>query len=199
MFAAATVFADPAFANPTPGMEVDDETGVCTAGFAAQGPGGEYYLLTAGHCDGGDDSEWTDAGEYPLGQITASEYDGEYHDAAIILLEPEAGAPVGAVDGRYPVRDVLGPGQIQVGMPMCKIGTTTGETCGVVTGVDGNVVEASIFSLEGDSGSPGFVKNPDGTVSAIGLLTGSPVGDDYTTYFSMVSPLLAQWGLRILP
>jgi hypothetical protein len=61
------------------------------------------------------------------------------------------------------------------------------------------VVEASVFSLEGDSGSPGFVKNPDGTVSAVGILTSSPEGDDNTTYFVLVHPLLSQWGLRILP
>ena len=60
-------------------------------------------------------------------------------------------------------------------------------------------MEASVFSLEGDSGSPGFVKNPDGTVSAVGILTSSPENDDYTTYFILVHPLLAQWGLRILP
>ena len=39
----------------------------------------------------------------------------------------------------------------------------------------------------------------DGTVSAVGLLAGSPEGDDYTTYFTMVGPVLAQWGLRVLP
>ena len=69
----------------------------------------------------------------------------------------------------------------------------------MIKSVDGNVVEASVFSLEGDSGSPGFVKNPDGTVSAVGLLSSSPEGDDYTTYFIAVQPVLAQWGLQILP
>jgi hypothetical protein len=50
----------------------------------------------------------------------------------------------------------------------------------------------------GDGGSPGFVKNPDGTVSAVGLLMSSPDGDDYTTYFVPVDPLLDKWGLRVL-
>jgi len=27
----------------------------------------------------------------------------------------------------------------------------------------------------------------------------SPEGDDYTTYFALVLPLLDKWGLRILP
>jgi hypothetical protein len=36
-------------------------------------------------------------------------------------------------------------------------------------------------------------------VSAVGILMSSPDGDDYTTYFTLVQPLLAEWGLRILP
>lgn len=198
----AVAFASPAAAapQPTPGMEVDDESGRCTAGFAAQGNDGNYYLLTSGHCDGHDGSDWTyGSDDTLLGTISASEVDGDKRDAAIIRLDPAAGAPNGDVGGRYPVRDVLGAGQLGVGMPFCKVGAVTGETCGEVKGVEGDVVEASVYSLEGDSGSPGFVKNSDGTVSAVGILMSSPDGDDYTTYFTLVQPLLGQWGLRIVP
>ena len=183
---------------PAPGIEVDDDSGSCTAGFAAQGDDGSYYLLTSGHCDAGDGAEWTYGNDDSLGQITASEDDGDQKDAAIIRLDPGTPAPVGDVGG-YPVRDVLSAGQLAKGMPFCKIGAVTGETCGTINNIDGDVVEASVFSLEGDSGSPGFVKNPDGTVSAVGILTSSHENDDYTTYFILVHPLLAQWGLRILP
>ena len=183
---------------PAPGIEVDDDSGSCTAGFAAQGDDGNYYLLTSGHCDAGDGAEWTYGDDDPLGQISASEDDGDQMDAAIIQLDPGTPAPIGGVGG-YQVRDVLGAGQLAKGMPFCKIGAVTGETCGAITDINGNVVEASVFSLEGDSGSPGFVKNPDGTVSAVGILTSSPENDDYTTYFIMVQPVLAKWGLRLLP
>ena len=199
---AAVGLASPALAAPppTPGMEVDDESGRCTAGFAAQGSNGDYYLLTSGHCDGHDGSDWTyGSDETLLGTISASEVDGDKRDAAIIRLDPGAGAPNGDVGGRYQVRDVLGAGQLGVGMPFCKVGAVTGETCGEIKGIEGDVVEASVYSLEGDSGSPGFVKNPDGTVSAVGILMSSPDGDDYTTYFTLVQPLLGQWGLHILP
>jgi hypothetical protein len=195
---AAVGLAGTAAATPAPGTEVDTEDESCTAGFAAQGPDGGYYLLTSGHCDAGDGSEWTDAQGNPLGRITASIDDGDQMDASIIRLDPGTPAPSGGAGG-YPIRDVLAPGQLATGMPFCKIGAVTGETCGVIKSVDGNVVEASVFSLEGDSGSPGFVKNPDGTVSAVGLLSSSPEGDDYTTYFIAVQPVLAQWGLQILP
>ena len=192
---AGTALAAP---PPAPGIEVDDDSGSCTAGFAAQGDDGSYYLLTSGHCDAGDGAEWTYGNDDSLGQITASEDDGDQKDAAIIRLDPGTPAPVGDV-GAYPVRDVLSARQLAKGMPFCKIGAVTGETCGTINNIDGDVVEASVFSLEGDSGSPGFVKNPDGTVSAVGILTSSPENDDYTTYFILVHPLLAQWGLRILP
>lgn len=197
----ATALAGPVGANPgvTPGMKVEAENSSCTAGFAAQGGDGSYYLMTSGHCDAHDGSQWTYGADVPLGTITASEHEGDTKDAAIIRLDPSVGAPLGHVGGRYVVRDVLSPTQIQLGMPFCKIGAVTGETCGAVKDVANDVVEASVFSLNGDSGSPGFVKNPDGTVSAVGLLMSSPDGDDNTTYFALVSPLLGRWGLHVLP
>jgi hypothetical protein len=198
----STALADPESAPlpmPMPGMQVDDESGRCTAAFAAQGNDGNYYLLTSGHCDPHNGSVWTYGQDVPLGTITASEKVGDKKDAAIIRLDPSIGAPTGDVGGRYPVRDVLSPSQIKVGMPFCKIGAATGETCGAIKGIDGDVLEASVYSLDGDSGSPGFVKNADGTVSAVGILMSSPDGDDYTTYFTLVQPLLGKWGLHILP
>ncbi|MCV7379875.1 trypsin [Mycobacterium alsense] len=198
---AATALATPVGAGPgaMPGMKVQAEASSCTSGFAAQGDDGSYYLMTSGHCDAHDGSVWTYGDDVPLGTITASEHEADTTDAAIIQLDPSVGAPIGHVGGHYLVRDVLSASQIQVGMPFCKIGAVTGETCGVVKSVAGDVVEASVYSLNGDSGSAGFVKNPDGTVSAVGLLMSSPDGDDYTTYFALVDPLLGRWGLHVLP
>lgn len=195
---AAVVFAGVAAARPMPGIEVLDDSGSCTAGFAAQGGDGSYYLLTSGHCDTGDGSEWTDVFQTPLGRITASENNGEDHDAAIIRLDPAAGVPNGSVGGRYPVRDVLTAAQIHPGMTLCKIGAMTNETCGPITAVNGNVIETRVLSTLGDSGSPGFVINPDGTASAAGILMGGPEDDDSTTDFVMLDPVLRQWGLHLL-
>ena len=196
---ASTALADQDSAPPMPGVQVADESSMCTAAFAAQGNDGNYYLMTSGHCDAHDGSVWTYGDDVPLGKITASENEGDKKDAAIIRLDPSVGVPVGDVGGKYPVRDVLSLSQIEVGMPFCKLGAITGETCGAIKGIDGDVIEASVYSLSGDSGSPGFVKNADGTVSAVGILMSSPAGDDYTTYFVPVHPLLGKWGLRILP
>ncbi|ORV50658.1 trypsin [Mycobacterium europaeum] len=198
---AATALANPVWADAgvAPGMKVEDENNSCTAGFAAQGIDGSYYLMTSGHCDAHDGSLWTYGNALPLGRISASEQEGEIRDAAIIRLDPGVGAPIGDVGGRYVVRDVLHSDQIREGAPFCKIGAVTGETCGVVKHVEGGIVTASVFSLNGDSGSPGFVKNDDGSVSAVGLLMSSPDGDDNTTDFVLVDPLLGKWGLRVLP
>lgn len=191
----------PAHASPglSPGIEIDDDSGRCTAGFAAQGADGSYYFLTSGHCDGQDGSAWTYGDEIPLGHITNSEKVGDERDAAIVQLDPSVGIPNGAPGGIYPVRDVFNASHIAVGMPFCKMGAVTGETCGEVTDLDGEVVETTVYSLHGDSGSPGYVKNPDGTVSAVGILMASPDGDDFTTYFTLVDPVLARWGLTLLP
>jgi hypothetical protein len=184
--------------QPTPGIEIDDDSGRCTAGFAAQGGDGSYYFLTSGHCDGGDRSAWTYGDDIPLGHITNSEKVGDERDAATVLLDPAVGIPGGNPGGRYPVRDVLDAAQLHLGMPFCKMGAVSGETCGEITDIDGEVIETTVYSLHGDSGSPGYVKNPDGTVSAVGILMASPDGDDYTTYFTLVGPVLARWGLSLL-
>lgn len=127
---AAVGLASPAVAEapPTPGMEVDDESGRCTAGFAAQGNDGNYYMLTSGHCDAHDGSDWTyGSDDTLLGTISASEVNGDKRDAAIIRLDPDAGTPNSDVGGRYQVRDVLGASQLHAGMPFCKVGAVTGR------------------------------------------------------------------------
>lgn len=196
---AATGFAGSALAAapPTPGMQVKDQDWKCTAGFAAQGTDGSYYLFTSGHCNHPEGSLWTYEQDVPLGRITASEEQGDRKDAAIIRLDPGVGVPVGAVGGR-PVRDVTGPPQLQVGAPFCKLGAITGETCGAIRDLDGDVVIASVPAKPGDSGSSGYVKNADGTVSAVGILSGSLDGDENTSVFVLVEPLLGRWGLRLL-
>nr|WP_253851766.1 S1 family peptidase [Mycobacterium sp. 1423905.2] len=197
---AATGVAHPALAAspPAPGVQVKDQDWKCTAGFAAQGGDGSYYLFTSGHCDHPEGSLWTYDDDIPLGRITASEHDSDRQDAAIIRLDPGVGVPIGGVGGRR-VRNVLSGNQIQVGTPFCKLGAITGETCGPVKDIDGDVIIASVPAQSGDSGSAGYVKNPDGSVSAVGILAGSYGDDLNTTVYIPVQPLLGRWGLRILP
>ena len=115
MLMTATALAGTALAAgpPMPGIEVDDESGRCTAGFATQGSDDSYYLLTSGHCDAHDGSAWTYEQDVLLGKITASENDGDNKDAAIIRLDPNVGEPMRRCRRQLPVRDVLSPSQIR--------------------------------------------------------------------------------------
>ena len=167
--------------------------------FRGPGPDGGYYLLTSGHCDAGDGSEWTDAQGNPVGRITASIDDGDQMDASIIRLDPGTPAPNSGGAGGYPIRAMCSPRPTRDRDAVLQDRRRNGETCRVIKSVDGNVVEASVFSLEGDSGSPGFVKNPDGTVSAVGLLSSSPEGDDYDVLHRGAAGAGAVGTQRILP
>jgi hypothetical protein len=190
---------------PTPGIKINDETSFCTSAFTAQGNDGNYYLMTSAHCDAHDGSVWTYGdNQAPLGKIAKGEYEEnpdtgtQTKDAALTKLEPDVGVPSDDIAGKYPVRDTLSLAQIKVGTQMCKVGAVTGETCGPITNIEGDyVVEANLHCLGGDSGSPGFVKNPDGSASAVGILT-SALDDDHTTYFIIVAPLLAKWHVHLL-
>jgi hypothetical protein len=197
---AATGFAGSAqaAAPPAPGIQVKDQSLKCTAGFAAQGDDGSYYLFTSGHCNHPEGSLWTYAQDVPLGRITASEQQADRQDVAIIRLDPGVGVPASDIGG-MPVRDMLDTNQIQVGTPFCKLGAITGETCGAVTSTDGEMLVASVSAKPGDSGSAGYVKNADGTVSAVGVLSGSLNDDLRTTVYVLLQPLLGRWGLRLLP
>ncbi|WP_096284112.1 S1 family peptidase [Mycobacterium ahvazicum] len=191
-FAGTAVAAPP----PPPGILVSDGITKCTTGFAAQSGDGSYYLFTSGHCDHG--APFTYDENVPLGHVTSSEMLGDLKDAAIIRLDPGVGAP-GADVGGQRVRGVLSASQIKAGMPFCKFGAMSGETCGSVKSIDGEVVEANVFAQPGDSGGPGYVKNPDGTVTAVGLvMETSLAGDPNTTYFVLVQPLLGRWGVHLV-
>lgn len=188
------------------GIKIEDESSSCTSAFAAHGNDGQYYLMTSGHCDAHDGSTWTYGPDNaPLGKVSTQEYEvndetgTQRKDAALIRLDPSVGVPSGDIEGKYPVHNTLSFSQIKAGTPICKVGAVTGETCGTITATEGDyVVQTSVYSLPGDSGSPGFVKNPDGSATAVGILTSSDEGDDHTTYFILVQPLLAKWGLQIL-
>ncbi|AWV48547.1 hypothetical protein JK2ML_2242 [Mycobacterium leprae Kyoto-2] len=203
--ASAAVIAPKVFASmvlaeyaPSPGLRLCDESSICTAACVARGNDGSSYLLTIGHCDAYDGSVWPYGPDVPLGKRTVSENEGDRKDAAIILLDLSQGYSSGDVYSQL-LRNVLSENEIQLGMLFCKVGAITGETCGTIKSMDGDVVEASVYSLSAGSGSPGFVKNVDGIVSAVGILMSSPEGDDHTTYFVPMPPLLEKRGLQSFP
>jgi hypothetical protein len=98
----------------------------------------DCWFMRAGALIGGVDDD------SPLGYISTSAREGDVRDAAIIKLNPDVGAPEGDSNGVYRVRDALAASQLQVGMPFCKTGSVSGEACGAITRIDGNVVETSV-------------------------------------------------------
>ncbi len=126
----ATVIAATAraAAPPAPGIQFSDGITKCTAGFAAQGGDGAYYLFTSEHCNHG--APFTYDENIPLGTVTSNEEEGDLRDDAIIRLDPSASTPAGDVAGQR-VRGMLSASQIKPGMPFCKLGGFTGETCGM--------------------------------------------------------------------
>lgn len=213
------------FTHPTPGMSIDmAEESSCTLGFiGSQGAGyagmtspGSDVGLTAGHCSiDGDYSvvHWsTNTSGNPdltLGVFGAAEHedvdrggdvDGDT-DFSEIAIPPQL-EPSHLVANRYRVTQVWGPDNLQEGMQVCKYGFRTGETCGPVISWNSTYVRINLFSLIGDSGSPAYVKLRDGTVAALGLLSGSPFDhdevNDYVTDFALVKPVIDAMGIDLV-
>ena len=67
----------------------------------------------------------------------------------------------------------------------------------MIKSVDGNVVGGQRVPTSRATAAPGFVRTRWNR-RAVGLFVLTE-GDDYTTYFIAVQPVLAQWGLNILP
>ena len=76
------------------------------------------------------------------------------------------------VAGRQPVTAVR-KGQI-----VCKDGARTSRTCGPVLNVNPHTGEIAvlILSLQGDSGSPVYTVNPDGSANIVGIISGAAYG-----------------------
>ncbi|QXB19279.1 hypothetical protein SAMN04488531_0907 [Corynebacterium coyleae] len=80
--------------------------------------------------------------------------------------------PTRRVAGRAPVTSVR-EGQI-----VCKDGARTSRTCGPVLNVNPRTGEIAvmILSLQGDSGSPLYTVNPDGSTNIVGIISGAAYG-----------------------
>lgn len=188
---------------------------VCTLGLIAGDPvTHKLYGITAGHCDHSDidrtvlytDSNSPDIAR-PLGTYTASrKRDGKtptgnadvlpvYTDAGVIGIQ--SGTPVSSfkLAGVYSVRAVVENYQeLPYGTEVCKYGMKTGETCGPVTVATKYTISAEVRAIHGDSGSPLYRKNPDGTVDLIGIA--SNVHDGFTQFF-WVGPVLRALKLQV--
>ena len=157
-----------------PGMEIRQNTNLCTLGFVDPGL---RIAVTAGHCRG--TSNVTDKDGNVIGGLamyrdntpngstvstndTINDYEG-------ITLAGDVVPSNVLPGGRELISD---PGvSIQKGEPVCHFGVATGETCGVVEAVNNGwfTMAHGIVSQQGDSGGPVYITAGDGRAVLVGI------------------------------
>ena len=128
---------------------------------------------------------------HELPQLIGEPGDSDY---SIIALDKHT-AINPLIDERFTVTTVAGAADLHQGMMVCKFGFRTGETCGPIVAWNEYMVRANIYSQNGDSGSPLYIRLGGNRVAALGILSSSPVNEneepnDYVTDFALVQPVL---------
>ena len=175
--AAVALPSAPAQASPVPvypGMEIRQDTNLCTLGFVEPTL---RIAVTAGHCRGS--GTVTDKENNPVGTMamyrdntpngaTVSTNDS-INDYEGIQLAADVSISNVMPGGRGLVSD---PGlTISQGQAVCHFGVTTGESCGTVEAVYNGwfTMGHGIVSQKGDSGGPVYVLTDDGRAVIAGV------------------------------
>lgn len=191
----------------------NSETTSCTAGFLVRTEGGQPGLLSAGHCNkpGGPGSVAVHRGGiYPtVGTFTETVYDGNgWNDADIglITLDDPDKIPLASEINGHPVTGVASG--IEIGDTLCHFGIRSAEPrCGPVTTSEKNKVRFAAAGTCGDTGGPVYLKRPDGTAEAVGILTTMSAHDNPETacdepheqpVAQLIKPWLQAWQLTLV-
>lgn len=176
--AAALSLASTADADPSvvvyPGMEIRQDTNVCTLGFVDPA---QRIAFSAGHCRG--NGPVTDkAGRY-IGTVSTSRdntpngtvvrTDQVISDYETITLATDVQINPVLPGGRLLVADPAAP--LAAGQPVCHFGVVTGESCGSVERVNNGwfTMSNGVVSQKGDSGGPVYTLADNGKAVIIGL------------------------------
>lgn len=170
--AIGTARADPVLVFP--GMEIRQDTHVCTLGYVDPVM---RVAFSAGHCRGG--GPVTDRAGNVIGTL-ATFRDNTPNGATVktdqVIADYEA---IVLADG-VATNDIL-PGGLRLeagpddavapGEPVCHFGIVTGETCGTVERVNNGwfTMTRSVRSQQGDSGGPVYVIRGPGSARIVGL------------------------------
>lgn len=170
--AAVTARADPVLVYP--GMEIHQDTHVCTLGYVDPAM---HIAFTAGHCRGS--GAVTDRAGNVIGTL-ATFRDNTPNGATVntdqVIADYEA---IVLADG-VETNDIL-PGGLQLqagpddgvlpGDPVCHFGIVTGQTCGTVERVNNGwfTMGNGVHSQQGDSGGPVYVLRGLGPARIVGL------------------------------
>ncbi|OBK85476.1 hypothetical protein [Mycolicibacter sinensis] len=170
--AIGTARADPVLVFP--GMEIHQDTHVCTLGYVDPVM---RVAFTAGHCRGS--GPVTDRAGNVIGTL-ATFRDNTPNGATVntdqVIADYEAIVLADGVDSN----DIL-PGGLRLetgpddgvapGEPVCHFGIVTGETCGTVQRVNNGwfTMGGGVRSQQGDSGGPVYVIRGPGLARIVGL------------------------------
>lgn len=169
----------PAHASPVgvlvfPGMEVHQDTNLCTLGYIDPQTRTAY---TAGHCRGSGPVTDRDGNvigiqggfqdNTPDGMTIATDH--LISDWETIQLAPTVAVNSVLPGGRQLVEDrSITP---QPGLPVCHFGVITGESCGTIEAVNNGwfTMAHGVVSQKGDSGGPVYVQTSDGRAAIVGM------------------------------
>lgn len=183
-----------------PGVEIHASM-VCTLGFVFDGPDGRLRGLSAGHCGNVEEPVKTPDGRV-IGVIEAAEHAGTTYakDTALIKFLPDVEVSKTILDLGQPATHLSQESVERANPVLCKLGGTTGLTCGEI--VDDPNTPASMVAFtgggrHGDSGSPVWTYGADGEILAVGTLSSTERG--VTTNISYVEPVteyISMWELH---
>lgn len=157
-----------------PGMEIRQDSNLCTLGFVDVATRTAY---SAGHCHGSGQVTDRDGNllgyqtlfrdNTPNGATIATDH--AITDWEAIALLPDVPANNVLPGGRMLAFD---PAVVPVaGQRVCHFGVVTGETCGTVDAVNNGwfTMVNGVISQKGDSGGPVYVITDDGRAVIVGL------------------------------
>jgi hypothetical protein len=167
----------PARAAPVvvyPGMEIHQDTNVCTLGFVDPAL---RVAFTAGHCRGSGTVSDKD-GNFIGGMATYR--DNTPNGATVatndLIADYEA---IGLANDAIP-NNVLPGGRalltdpsvvLRPGLRVCHFGVSSGETCGTVESINNGwfTMGHGVVSQKGDSGGPVYAQTDDGRTVIVGI------------------------------
>ncbi len=148
--------ADPVPLGGGAGLVIDGET-FCTLTAIGKDRTGALVGFTSAHC-GGPGAQVAAEGAEDRGTLGTMVAGNDGLDYAVIRFDPAKVAPVSNWNGF--VIDGLGPDPA-FGQVACKLGRTTGYSCGVTwgPGQDPGTIVNQVCGRPGDSGAPVTVNN----------------------------------------
>lgn len=158
----------------SPGMEIRQQSTVCTLGFVDPIARVGY---SAGHCRGA--GPVTDRLGRVIGVVTSSRdntpdgsvvrVDEVISDYETISLAADVSITNVLPGGRPLVTDPVPP--LAAGQPVCHFGVVTGESCGIVERVNNGwfTMTNGVVSQKGDSGGPVYTLTADGRAVMVGI------------------------------